>query len=104
MGIGSSPPSAETHVLIRPLRAADLSAADRVRRLAFGTFLGLADPLSFAAWEPFPARGHSEVLAGNPRGLGAPERAHCVPFNEHRCEGAEDECPERCAEPKEREG
>jgi predicted N-acetyltransferase YhbS len=34
-------------VLIRPLRAADLPAADRVRRLAFGTFLGLADPLSF---------------------------------------------------------
>jgi predicted N-acetyltransferase YhbS len=34
-------------VLIRPLRAADLPAADRVRRLAFGTFLVLADPLSF---------------------------------------------------------
>jgi GNAT superfamily N-acetyltransferase len=34
-------------VLIRPLQAADLPAADRVRRLAFGTFLGLADPLSF---------------------------------------------------------
>ena len=36
-----------TDVLIRPLRAADLPAADRVRRLAFGTFLGLPDPLSF---------------------------------------------------------
>ena len=47
MGMGSSPPRVETHVLIRPLRAADLPAADRVRRLAFGTFLGLADPLSF---------------------------------------------------------
>jgi predicted N-acetyltransferase YhbS len=34
-------------VLIRPLRAADIPAADRVRRLAFGTFLGLSDPLSF---------------------------------------------------------
>jgi predicted N-acetyltransferase YhbS len=40
-------PRAETDVLIRPLRAADLPAADSVRRLAFGTFLGLADPLSF---------------------------------------------------------
>jgi len=47
MGIGSSPPRAEIRVLIRPLQAADLPTADRVRRLAFGTFLGLADPLSF---------------------------------------------------------
>jgi GNAT superfamily N-acetyltransferase len=47
MGMGSSPPRAEIRVLIRPLQAADLPAADRVRRLAFGTFLGLADPLSF---------------------------------------------------------
>ena len=37
----------EANVVIRPLRAADLPAADRVRRLAFGTFLGLSDPLSF---------------------------------------------------------
>jgi predicted N-acetyltransferase YhbS len=40
-------PRAGTDVLIRSLRAAELPAADRVRRLAFGTFLGLADPLSF---------------------------------------------------------
>jgi GNAT superfamily N-acetyltransferase len=33
--------------LIRPLRADDLPAADTIRRLAFGTFLGLPDPLSF---------------------------------------------------------
>lgn len=34
---------------IRPLREGDLGEADRIFRLAFGTFLGLADPTSFAA-------------------------------------------------------
>jgi predicted N-acetyltransferase YhbS len=33
---------------IRPLRAADLAEADRIFRLAFGTFVGLPDPLTFA--------------------------------------------------------
>jgi GNAT superfamily N-acetyltransferase len=47
MDTAADRPGAETDVLIRPLRAADLPTADRVRRLAFGTFLGLADPLSF---------------------------------------------------------
>jgi GNAT superfamily N-acetyltransferase len=34
-------------VSIRPLREEDLAAADRIMRLAFGTFLGLPDPMSF---------------------------------------------------------
>jgi GNAT superfamily N-acetyltransferase len=34
-------------VAIRPLREEDLPAADRILRLAFGTFLGLPDPLQF---------------------------------------------------------
>jgi GNAT superfamily N-acetyltransferase len=34
-------------VTVRPLLEADLEAADRVMRLAFGTFLGLPDPLQF---------------------------------------------------------
>jgi GNAT superfamily N-acetyltransferase len=34
---------------IRPLRESDLSEADRIFRLAFGTFLGLPDPTTFAA-------------------------------------------------------
>ena len=34
-------------VIIRPLRETDLEAADRVMRLAFGTFLRLPDPLQF---------------------------------------------------------
>jgi len=36
-------------IRIRELRAADLDAAERVRRLAFGTLFGLPDPLSFRA-------------------------------------------------------
>jgi GNAT superfamily N-acetyltransferase len=32
---------------IRPLRRSDLAAADRIFRLAFGTFLGLPNPASF---------------------------------------------------------
>ena len=34
-------------LVIRPLREADLDRADRIFRLAFGTFLGLRDPLRF---------------------------------------------------------
>src|SRR5215212_699995 len=37
----------EPELLIRPMQLADLPAADAVRRLAFGTFLGLPDPLQF---------------------------------------------------------
>lgn len=36
-------------IIIRPLRESDLPEADRVFRLAFGTFLGLPDPAQFAA-------------------------------------------------------
>jgi hypothetical protein len=34
-------------VKIRPLSEDDLDEADRIMRTAFGTFLGLADPMSF---------------------------------------------------------
>jgi GNAT superfamily N-acetyltransferase len=33
--------------IIRPLRESDIPSADRIFRLAFGTFLGLKDPLQF---------------------------------------------------------
>jgi predicted N-acetyltransferase YhbS len=36
------------NVTVRPLRESDLDAADRIFRLAFGTFLGLPDPSRFA--------------------------------------------------------
>ena len=35
-------------ISIQPLQASDLPEADRIFRLAFGTFLGLPDPLAFA--------------------------------------------------------
>jgi GNAT superfamily N-acetyltransferase len=34
-------------VAVRPLREGDLSEADRIMRLAFGTFFGLPEPMSF---------------------------------------------------------
>jgi predicted N-acetyltransferase YhbS len=34
-------------VIVRPMREADLDAADRIFRLAFGTFLHLPDPMQF---------------------------------------------------------
>jgi hypothetical protein len=34
-------------IAIRPLDEQDLPEADRIFRVAFGTFLGLPDPLSF---------------------------------------------------------
>ena len=41
------PASLPSKVVVRPLVERDLAAADRVIRLAFGTFLGLPDPLRF---------------------------------------------------------
>jgi GNAT superfamily N-acetyltransferase len=35
-------------ITIRPLRESDLPEADRIYRLAFGTFIGLPDPMRFA--------------------------------------------------------
>ena len=34
-------------VAVRPLRESELATADQIMRLAFGTFIGLADPASF---------------------------------------------------------
>ena len=39
--------TAKPYIAVRPLREHDLPVADRVMRLAFGTFIGLAEPLSF---------------------------------------------------------
>src|SRR5579862_8428514 len=37
----------QPEITIRPVREADLPEADRIVRLAFGTFLGLPDPMKF---------------------------------------------------------
>ena len=38
----------DSPITVRPMRESDLAEADRVFRLAFGTFLGLPDPMAFA--------------------------------------------------------
>src|SRR5581483_496661 len=43
-----------TTVTIRPIAPRDIAAADKVHRLAFGTFFGLPDPSKF--------RGDAEVI------------------------------------------
>jgi GNAT superfamily N-acetyltransferase len=35
-------------LVVRPMRTSDLDVADRIFRVAFGTFVGLTDPLQFA--------------------------------------------------------
>ena len=63
--------SAADAVTVRPLLECELAEADRVFRLAFGTFLGLPDPTSFAAgtnsvrtrWKADPAAALA-ALAG----------------------------------------
>jgi GNAT superfamily N-acetyltransferase len=40
-------PQPQTEIIIRPLVESDLAAADRIVRLAFGTFLGIPDPIQF---------------------------------------------------------
>ncbi|HZS44623.1 MAG TPA: GNAT family N-acetyltransferase [Blastocatellia bacterium] len=39
---------AKSDIVIRPLQESDLSAADHIMRVAFGTFVGLPDPETFA--------------------------------------------------------
>src|ERR1043165_3518393 len=37
----------KSKIIVRPLQASELSTADAVMRLAFGTFIGLPDPMAF---------------------------------------------------------
>jgi GNAT superfamily N-acetyltransferase len=39
--------STKLHITIRPLQETELSSADAIMRLAFGTFIGLPDPMAF---------------------------------------------------------
>ena len=43
----SALPATAPSVSIRPLQESDLANADRIMRLAFGTFIGLPDPMKF---------------------------------------------------------
>jgi len=72
--MGASEASAEgpLDVVIRPLREDELDQADRIMRLAFGTFLGLPDPLAFMGdagyvrtrWRADPAAALAAEVGG----------------------------------------
>ena len=63
---------AKTSVSIRPLKESDLEEADRIFRLAFGTFFGLPDPLAFMGdagyvrtrWQADPASAFAAEVDG----------------------------------------
>lgn len=44
-------------VLVRPMQEDDLEESDKVMRLAFGTFLGLPDPMKIMGDEAISIRG-----------------------------------------------
>jgi hypothetical protein len=48
-------------IVVRTLREADLPAADRIFRLAFGTFLGLPTRSSFMATQTLPGAVGSQI-------------------------------------------
>lgn len=51
-------------VAVRPLQESDLEAADKIFRLAFGTFIGLPDPTRFAQGSDFvSSRWRADPLA-----------------------------------------
>jgi len=60
------------NIVVRPLREDDLADADRIMRLAFGTFLGLPDPLTFlgdagfvrSRWQTDPAAAFAAEVDG----------------------------------------
>ena len=67
-----APSGAPVEVAVRPLREDELGEADRIVRLAFGTFLGLPDPLAFMGdagfvrtrWRADPAAAFAAEASG----------------------------------------
>lgn len=59
-------------ILVRPLQESDLPAADQTMRMAFGTFLGLPDPMMFMGdanfvktrWQADPAAAFGAEVGG----------------------------------------
>jgi GNAT superfamily N-acetyltransferase len=75
MQMSSSPTSSmekRPEITIRPLCEEDLPSADRIMRLAFGTFLGLPDPLKFMGdadyvrtrWRADPSAAFGAEMSG----------------------------------------
>jgi GNAT superfamily N-acetyltransferase len=75
-------------ITIRALREEDLAAADRIVRLAFGTFLGLPDPLKFMGdadyvrtrWRANPSAALAAEMAGELAGTNFATRWGSVGF------------------------
>jgi GNAT superfamily N-acetyltransferase len=80
--------SKQAGVTIRLVREEDLPAADRIMRLAFGTFLGLPDPLKFlgdaeyarARWRADPSAAFAAELGGEVVGTNFATRWGSVGF------------------------
>jgi len=72
MGVQLQRPDALLDVIIRPLRESELDTANRIFRLAFGTFLGLPNPETFWAdtdflrprWKADPTRVFAAEVDG----------------------------------------
>ena len=72
MSLETDAAAARPAALIRPLGARDLPEADRIMRLAFGTFFGLPDPETFMGdasfvatrWKADPAAAFAAELEG----------------------------------------
>jgi GNAT superfamily N-acetyltransferase len=65
-----STPQPAVEVIVRPLVEGDLDGAERIIRLAFGTFLGLSDPLRFmgdAGYAPTRFRADPAAALGAER-------------------------------------
>ncbi|HJP90994.1 MAG TPA: GNAT family N-acetyltransferase [Pyrinomonadaceae bacterium] len=63
---------ASLEITVRPLEESDLPAADKIMRLAFGTFIGLPDPMTFMGdanyvrtrWNADPSRAFAAEVNG----------------------------------------
>ncbi|QBD80624.1 GNAT family N-acetyltransferase [Ktedonosporobacter rubrisoli] len=77
-----------THLCIRPLQEAELSTADAIFRLAFGSFFGLADPSTFWAdtdyirtrYQAYPSRVFAAEADGRLVGTNVANRWGSVGF------------------------
>jgi GNAT superfamily N-acetyltransferase len=75
-------------ITVRPLRESELPAADHLFRLAFGTYLGLADPLQFTGdanyirtrWLADPEAAFAAELGGELAGINLAARWGSVGF------------------------
>ncbi len=73
-----SAPQTRVEALIRPLAESDLDTADRIVRVAFGTFLGLPDPAAFMGDANY---AHTRWKADPAAALGAEHDAKLIASN-----------------------